>query len=55
MKAEHTIWGHCRNCQHEWQIARAPINLTRFAELLKAMVCPQCNADSSQLEAFSKP
>ena len=39
------FWAKCRSCKHCWIVAFYPMQLDKFARILKqAKLCPKCGA-----------
>jgi hypothetical protein len=39
----------CGECRHEWIAGYTPMEMGRFAKLLRGACCPMCGADSKKL------
>lgn len=39
-------WAFCVACGHAWVVAYLPMEVGRFAKLLKGACCPRCGASS---------
>lgn len=42
------VWARCEACDHRWVAVYVPMELSRFASVLKAMRCPMCASTSKR-------
>jgi hypothetical protein len=45
----------CKHCAHVWHALTLPLPVDQFCAVTRALHCPMCAADSSQIVLLSQP
>lgn len=55
-EADRALWAKCKSCGHIWAVAYYPMNLCKFAKIVKQHSnCPKCDGEgllAKQEEGF---
>lgn len=45
---------NCKSCEHTWVCAHLPMELSKMARIMKALMCPKCAETSGKITVATK-